>query len=59
MQMQQSCLKTTVYIFTLIVMMPLQVELSQSSSNSWHVRQTCQLALNNNRDYDIIEVLNS
>ena len=32
-------------MFTLIVMTPLQFELSQSSSNSWHVRQTCQLAL--------------
>ena len=32
-------------IFTLIIMMPLQFELSQSSSNSWHVRQTCHLAL--------------
>ena len=32
-------------MFTLIIMTPLQFELSQSSSNSWHVRQTCQLAL--------------
>ena len=32
-------------MFTLIVITPLQFELSQSSSNSWHVRQTCQLAL--------------
>ena len=43
MQMQQSCSKTA--HVHLIVMMPLQFELSQSSSNSWHVRQTCQLAL--------------
>ena len=26
-------------------MTPIQFELSQSSSNSWHVRQTCPLAL--------------
>ena len=32
-------------MFTLIIMMPLQFKLSQSSSNSWHERQTCQLAL--------------
>ena len=32
-------------MFTLIIMMPLQFELSQSNSKSWHVRQKCQLAL--------------
>ena len=32
-------------MLTLITMTPLQFELSQSSSNSLHVRQTCQLAL--------------
>ena len=32
-------------MFTLIIMTPLQFELSQSSSDSWDVRQTCQLAL--------------
>ena len=32
-------------MFTLIIMMPLQFELSKSCSNSWHVKQTCQLAL--------------
>ena len=32
-------------MFTAVVMTPLQFELSQSSANSWHVRQTCELAL--------------
>ena len=32
-------------MFTLIIMTPLQFELSQSSYNSWYVGQICQLAL--------------
>ena len=39
-------------------MTPLQFELSQSSSNIWHVRQTRQLALTL-VTRDMTEVLNS
>ena len=48
-------------MFTLMVMMPLQFELSQSSSNSWQVKANMPTGINtcNNRDYGLTEVLNS
>ena len=57
--MQQSCSKTADVYFNRND--AFTVELSQSSSNSWHVRQNMPTGINtcNNKDYDLTEVLNS